>query len=151
MSPLTLLNYPLDLELLRKEAAELKKQAIYYVDGRSNHQLDYWKIHRGYGEYGEKIMNDFGLGGKPRFYWLDADSYLPMHVDHNTTCSINFVLSDDPAPVTRGETDYYYSQALLNTSILHSVRNGPVERVLYKISIFDEPYEQVVEKIKYRL
>ena len=151
MNHLIHLNYPLNLDLLLKEATELKLKSTPYIDGRSNTQLDYWKIIREYGPYGKQILDDFGLNGRPRFYWLAPQSILPVHTDHNTTCSINFVLSQNPAPVTIGGIDYFYTQALLNTSIPHSVVNGPEERILFKISIFDETYEQVAEKIKYKL
>jgi len=36
---------------------------------------------------------------------------------------------------------------LLNTSIMHGVKNGNKERILLKISIFDRPYEQVAKQI----
>jgi len=151
MKPLVLLNYPLDLTRLLAEADEIKKTAESYVDGRYNNALDYWKIARDYGDYGKQILEDFGLGGKPRYYWLAANSYLPEHTDHNTQCSINFVLSKNLAPVTVENVDYFYTQALLNTSVRHSVRNGPEERILFKISIFDKTFEEVSEIIKYKL
>ena len=36
--------------------------------------------------------------------------------------------------------EYYYKQALLNTQIPHMVHNGPTDRILFKVSIFDLPY-----------
>jgi hypothetical protein len=151
MQPLIHLNYPLQVNLLLSEAEELRAKAIPYVDGRYHTKMEDWRVVREYGPYGKQILHDFGINGRPRFYWLQANSVLGTHTDHNTTCSINFVLSKNLAPVIINGVDYFYTQALLNTSIPHSVVNGPEERILFKISIFDETYEQVAEKIKYKL
>jgi hypothetical protein len=94
-------------------------------------------------------MEDFGVQGSPRFYWQEPNSILPMHVDNNTTCSINFVLTDNPSPVTVEDNDYVYEQAVLNTTKLHGVKTNGEERVLLKISIFDESYEDLIKRIPY--
>jgi hypothetical protein len=46
--------------------------------------------------------------------------------------------------------DYVYTQVLLNTTLPHSVTNGATERILLKISIFDETYEQLSARISYK-
>lgn len=99
------------------------------------------------------MVNDLGIKAKPRFYWLESNAVLPEHVDHNTTCSLNFILSEDPAPVTIGGNDYYYNQCVLNTTIPHSVTNNGPERILLKFSVFDVSYEDTVKTIpnKYRV
>lgn len=149
--PLTILDYPLDRQRLKDEADLMKSCAIPYTDPRYNQTLDSWLICKHSSVYAQKIMNDFGVRGKPRFYWLSPYTVLPEHVDNGTTCSINFVLSDEAAPVTIGGVDYFYTQALLNTSVPHSVTNGASERVLFKISLFDITYEEIAENIKYKL
>ena len=42
-----------------------------------------------------------------------------------------------------------YDQALLNFQELHSVPKSSTGRIILKFSIFDESYEEVLEKIKY--
>lgn len=149
---LTLLNYPLDTRVLLESAAKSKLQAESYTDSRyPDYQFDYWRIGHYIDEHIEKIMTDFEVTGKPRFYWLKSNAYLPTHVDNGTTCSINFILSDNPSPVTFNRKNYLYKQALLNTSTPHSVFNTSSERILLKISIFDETYKQLAQRIKYKL
>lgn len=150
--PITYIDYPLDRELLLKEANEAKNSAEPYGnDPRYPGQsLNEWLISKHNSNYINKIMEDFGVEGKPRFYWLKENFILPEHVDYNTTCAINFVLSDNPAPVSFGDKEYIYTMAILNTTVPHSVRNGPAERLLFKISIFDETYEDLINRIKFK-
>lgn len=154
MSPLTLINYPLDKEYLISLAESMRHLGESYTDKRMNGQtVDYWKVVRFTDDaYVNKMMADFGVTGRPRFYYLKSNSSLGVHTDLNTTCSLNFVLSDDnPAPVTFDGIDYYYTQCLLNTTLPHSVTNGPAERLLFKISLFDEPYEEIAQRLPYKL
>lgn len=150
--PLIHLDYTLDFDALIREAQNAKKNAKAYGDDPRipGESLDNWLISRHTCEYIEQIMRDFEVNGRPRFYWLEPNAFLLKHTDHNTTCSINFVLSDDIAPVTIEDQDYYYTQALLNTTKMHSVQNGPKERLILKISIFDESFDSLAERIKYK-
>jgi hypothetical protein len=144
------LNYSLDKLALWEIANKLRSQATNYVDPRINQTIKNWLTVRHTSPYIEKIISDFGVGGSPRFYWLAPNSRLNTHVDNGTKCSINLVLNDNPSPVTILNTDMVYTQALLNTSIPHSVTNGPEERVLLKISIFDKTFEEVSSCIRYK-
>ncbi len=144
------LNYSLDILALWETANQLRSQATNYVDPRINQTIKNWLTVRHTSPYIEKIILDFGVGGSPRFYWLAPNSRLNTHVDNGTKCSINLILNDSPAPVTILNTDMYYTQALLNTSLPHSVTNGPEERVLLKISIFDKTFDEVSACIKYK-
>lgn len=149
---LTLLNYPLDTRVLLESAATAKLQSEPYTDSRYPElRLDRWHIGRYTDEHIEKVMADFEIDGKPRFYWLEPFAEIPEHVDNGTQCSINLILTDSPAPITINRKEYTYQQALLNTRVPHAVFNGPVERVMLKISIFDETYEQLAKRIKYKL
>lgn len=150
MSPVTLLDYPLDRERLLASAALARLQAQAYQDWRSNTPMDFWQIATYSDEYIEQIQQDLAISGKPRFYWAAANSVIPVHIDYNTQCAVNFVLSDSPAPVTFRGKDYLYTQAVLNTSQPHSVTNGSVERILFKISLFDENYESLIARIPYK-
>lgn len=111
---------------------------------------DYFKISKYTSEYIERIMQDLGVNGSPRFYFQDPDSFLDWHTDINTLCSVNMVLSKDPAPISFRDGDMFYHQALLNTTIPHAVKNGKSERILLKISIFDQTFEEVADTIRYR-
>lgn len=152
IKPIQLLKYPVNKKILLKEAQEFKDMAESYFDARfpDGKKLDNWLIYRHESEYSKKIMDDFEVQGKVRFYWLEPNSSIPLHVDYNTKCSINFILSENQGPVTIQGVDYFYSQALLNTSVPHCVNNGKYERVLFKISIFDTSFEDLAKKIKYK-
>lgn len=145
------LQYPLDKAILLESARRARDLAKPYTDSRyPGLQMDTWHIGHYTDEHIEKIMNDFEIEGKPRFYWTAPNSVIPEHVDNGTQCSLNFILSEDPAPISFSGENYVYEQVLLNTTIPHSVTNGPIERILLKISIFDETYEQLSARIKYR-
>jgi hypothetical protein len=146
------LNYPVDREILLESATAARLQAKPYTDSRyPDLRLDNWHIGHYTDIHIEKIIADFEVIGKPRFYWLEPFAKIPEHVDNGTQCSINLILSDTPAPITIQGNDYTYQQCLLNTTIRHSVSNGPVERIMLKISIFDETYEHLANRIKFRV
>ena len=147
MEPLVQLNYPLDKQRLLEIANKAYIDADPYTDPRYDQSLESWLISRYDDPYLTKIADDFGVKAKPRFYWTEPNSIIPEHVDYNTTCSLNFVLSDDPAPVTIEGKDYNYNQCLLNTMLPHSVVNNDKERVLLKLSIFDNTYQDVAKLI----
>lgn len=150
MSPVTNLNYPLNKDRLLVIADDIKKDANPYTDSRyPGKQLDTWLILHHTDSYIQEIINDFGVNGSPRFYWQEPNSVLPMHVDNNTTCSINFVLTDTPSPVIVEDIAYTYEQAVLDTTKLHGVITGNEERIILKISIFDESYESIIARIPY--
>ena len=149
---LTNLNYPLDTMALMEASSIAKLEATPYTDSRyPDLKLDKWNIGHFTNPYIEKIMADFEVKGKPRFYWLEPFAEIPEHVDNGTKCSINLILTDSPAPITINGKEFTYKQALLNTTVPHAVYNGPVERIMLKISIFDEDYEHLANRIKYKL
>lgn len=99
------------------------------------------------------IKKEYNIKGRadPRFYRLKANSLLPWHIDRGTQCSINVILSDTYAPVhfkiNNKILKYNYTVALLNTQIEHSVPSFDKDRLLFKISIFDETFDSVASKI----
>jgi len=146
------LNYPLNKEILLKDAEIARLSASGYTDSRHpNLLINEWTKSIYTSPTIEKLMQDFEVIGSPRFYFHRPFYILPMHVDNGTTCSLNFVLTDDPAPISFEDEDIVYHQALLNTTLRHSVANGPNERILLKISIFDSSFEEVAAKLKYLL
>jgi hypothetical protein len=98
-------------------------------------------------EYADAMCKHFDIDAIPKFYVLQADTILFPHTDQDTTCSINFLLSDGAAPVRFGENEYYYRTALLNTTRTHSVDKSPKDRILFKLSIKDEGFDIVKQKI----
>lgn len=148
MEPLTHLNIDINKSLLLEESKIFKKLSKGYTDSRYPGKcLEEFRVYVYTSEYSEQIMKDLGIEGSPRFYWLETNSFLPEHIDNGTQCSINIILSDGVAPITMYGQDIFYSSALLNTQIPHSVKNGDTERILFKISIFNESYEQVKNKL----
>lgn len=147
---------------------------IFIFDFDFNKQvlLDYWHKHAQKSQpytdkrFGKFVMNNwrifndidlpyayelakfFGIDATPKFYMLQANTKLPMHVDQDTTCSINFLLSGNPAPVKYSTgNEWYYKTALLNTSIKHGVDSSNEDRILFKLSVKDEPFDSVKQKI----
>lgn len=145
--PLLHLEYEIDKNLLLEQAKEAKKFSKPYTDSRyPGLQLDDWHIGHYTSPYIEKIILDFGIQGKARFYWLEPLAIIPEHVDNGTLCSLNFMLTGS-APITIKGNDYSYESILLNTTVPHSVTNNEQERIMLKISIFDETFEEVAERI----
>jgi len=146
------LNYPLDRAALLKDAEVARLSSSGYTDSRYPDLLiNEWTKSIYTSPTIEKLMKDFDVYGSPRFYFHGPFYTLPMHVDNGTTCSLNFMLSDDPAPISFEDEDIVYHQALLNTTLPHAVCNGSHERILLKISIFDKSFEEVAKTLKYVL
>ena len=85
---------------------------------------------------------------RPRFYRLEPNTSVPEHIDHNTKCGINIILSENAGPVEFIEVGKFdYHVALLNTTKLHSVPPYPKERILLKLSIMDLDFETVKRRL----
>lgn len=146
------LNYSLNKQELLESADAAISVSEAYTDSRYPElKLDDWKISRYTDSAIEKVIKDFEVEGRPRFYWLKPFAVIPEHTDNETQCSINIILSEDPAPITIQGQNFYYNQALLDTTVPHSVVNGPEERIMLKISIFNESFQELRQRIKYKL
>ena len=77
----------------------------------------------------------------------DANTTLDQHTDHGTLCSLNFILNNNTAPINFDGTTIHYKNALIDTTKLHGVDNNNCDRLLFKMSIFDETFEQVKNKL----
>ena len=146
-------KYEIDKEKIKKIAEEVYPLAVPYSDPRfPNADFSHWKICKGdkflpqHHNILQEITNDFGIEYIPKFYWQGANSYIPPHIDYGTQCSLNFVLSDDPAPVNVEGSEYTYTSAFLNTRLTHSVRTGDTPRLLLKLSS-KTSLEKLVKKI----
>jgi hypothetical protein len=146
---ITLIDYPLDV-LYLKDLAERKR-----ASAELHHDNRYTKIFNEYmsvkinDDYVNKIISDFEITAKPKIYYQAPNYYLPMHIDNGTQCSLNFLISDDLAPITFEDGEFFYHQCLLNTQVKHSVLNTQKERILLKFSIFDKSYNEVLKTLKY--
>lgn len=148
MEPLLHLNYELKRDLILKETEEAKKLAKYHTDNRYPLRVfTEWKVSMYNGKYIKKIMKDFDVIGTPRFYWLKPNATISTHIDNTTKCSLNFLLSENNTAIIINGKEYFYKNALLNTTQPHSVKNGNKERLLFKISIENENFENVANKI----
>jgi hypothetical protein len=145
------LDYPLDKKILLEEAHKARKSARGYTDDRyPDLKLDDWLIGHHSSDYINKIIADFEVDGRARFYWLEPYAEIPEHVDNGTLCSLNFILTDNAAPITMNGQEFFYDQILLDTTVPHSVKNNQFERIMLKISIFNENFSSVSSRIKYK-
>lgn len=143
-------DFDFDQSYLLEVWNEYKNNSVPYQDKRFNRfVMKNWRIVNELNlDYADYLNNYFDIKSSPKFYILDANTSLAMHVDQDTTCALNFVLSDNPAPVRfKSGNSYYYKTALLNTSIKHAVDKTQNDRILFKLSIKDEPFDSVKQKI----
>ena len=162
-------NYEFDKELLLSEAKmsdgyepfidpltkkKINDGLIKHVDNKQK-VIDYYtkgKVHikdcdTPYAlEIAEHFRQLTGFRCKPRFYDQKADFELPFHKDRGTECSINFVLPDDPDPISFLDGNVTYMVGLLNTQVEHAVF-ATKQRYLYKISFFDNTFNEVKDKL----
>jgi len=131
----------LDKNLLLEEFYNCLPNAVDYEDARKDAYFLNWRIIKHTFPYASYIIDFFKLSRfdvRPRYYILDKNATLKMHKDLGTLCSINIILSDDPAPINIEGTNYYYNQALINTQALHGVTEpSQQDRILFKLSIMN--------------
>jgi hypothetical protein len=159
--PITHISYPLDTDKILEIATLARTDSSPYNNSRG--AMKHWRwFHKFKDPYIKKVMDDLEITGWADFYFQAPNTLLGTHVDPKCRCGVNFVLSPSPAPITFYEqavsindigppTEYTYKQALLNTTVPHSVQTSSIERVLFKICIDDESYEQVVARMKYKI
>lgn len=143
-------DFDVNEDILLLEYDRVKHKAKDFIDRRPGGQAEGWRIIPANFHYAKYLSKFFMLGEvRPRFYTLSKNASIPEHVDDETKCSINFLLeTNNPAPVTIEGIDYYYKTCLLNTQKIHSVKNDTEDRLLFKLSIFDDDFEIVKEKIQ---
>ncbi len=83
-----------------------------------------------------------------QYMWIDKDFSLSWHVDDATRCrsSVNVIMTDDPAPVTFREGNFYYKCAALDVMQEHCVNNNSNERVLMRISFRTLAHDKLVNE-----
>lgn len=146
------IDYEYDRKLLLRECTD-KEGYEPYVDPKTGNVLNEWQVKRGVSGYGKMIGEEFeeilDVPINPRFYILEKNFTLPFHQDRGTTCSINFVLSTSRDPITfrQGCNTFHfkYKSAIIDVTQEHMVTASKEDRYLFKLSIFDKSYEEVLE------
>ena len=143
-------DYPFDQVEIERKYDSTKFEV--YKDPRRDYTWPTWQIAKiDKWDYADTLINDLGLTElevRPRFYWLGPNTRLSPHTDNGTECSINFIINDDYAPIVVDEEEYFYKSCLLNCQITHMVPSYPLERKLFKLSIFNVKYQDVLNIIK---
>ena len=98
----------------------------------------------------EEFEKRLDVSIKPRFYIQEKGFTLPFHQDRGTTCAINLVLSSVADPITfrQGFNTFHfkYKTAIVDVTQEHMVTAMTSDRYLFKLSIFDKSYEEILEK-----
>jgi len=142
----------IDYETILKEALD-QKDYKNFVDPKDGTIVEEWKIKKTNSGYSKKISDYYesfleSNECKPRFYIQQKNWSLPFHKDRGTLCSINYVLSNTNDKVTFKNYEESYKCALLNVQEEHSVTNLKEDRLLFKVSIFDKTYNEVLQILK---
>ena len=140
-------DFPIDTKELLKTLNEMK--GTPYQDCRMNTQLDEWLIYRDpKSKYISQLKSLFNLPSFPRFWKQEPGFYLEPHTDLNPA-AINFVLTEDPAPINIEGHEYNYKAAVVNILKYHSVQNNDNTRVLFRLTI-EEPctFEETKNRVK---
>lgn len=102
-----------------------------------------------------KFLNYYGLQKAHYtcvYHRLLADRILIPHVDYDVSCAVNLLLDDGPSAEvqfvdSQGIEKTTYECAVLKVSEVHSVKNGPEHRHLFKIAFFDVEHNDLVDII----
>ena len=150
-------DYEYDKQTLLEEAKQLEGYKPF-VDPHPQSDFDFndWQIkyvclEEDLFPYAIKVATYFqdllDVKIKPRFYYQKPNFTLPFHQDRGTLCSINLVLTENPAPIAFEDGIEYYRVALLNTQARHSITTKETERRLYKLSIKDYTYQEIKKRL----
>ena len=124
-----------------------------FIDPKDGSIVEEWKIKKTNSGY-SKLISDYyqnfleSKECKPRFYLQEKNWNLPFHKDRGTLCSINYVLSNTKDKIKFKDVEISYQCALVNVQEEHSVTDLSEDRLLFKVSIFDKTYEEVLKILK---
>lgn len=150
---------------LRKEAESFDMWDKYtdprYPDGeKSPFEVVYWdesiqNIPIAYKE-GYRFLERFELleyDWTILYHKLLANSVLIPHTDHGCVAAVNCILNDDDM---NSKIQFYddegieivqYKKAIIKTDAMHSVKNGPQDRWIFKIGFSDISINELDERI----
>jgi hypothetical protein len=105
MQPVTHLNYQIDKLKLFAESQSVKNEAEVYTDPRyPGYEIPGYLIKHYTSEYTTKIMNDLGVQGKSRFYWLHPFTKIPEVLERLIQLDKPFILI---MPSSKINTQYF--------------------------------------------
>jgi len=150
---------------LRKEAETFDNWNKYtdprYPDGENSpFEVVYWNedlqnIPIAYKE-GYKFLEKYDLLSYDwtiLYHKLLADSILIPHTDHGCVAAVNCILNDDDM---NSKIQFYddegieivqYKKAIIKTDAMHSVKNGPQDRWIFKIGFANISIDELDERI----
>lgn len=166
MQPVTKIPYNINKKsYLTDFWNNFEQESACLTDGRLRAPKSYFKIIRN-----TELLNQetkswskiLSADARARYYWLKPNRQLWWHTDAETKCAINYVLNENTASVQFSATgddlkgpppekfyEYFYKSAILDVTKYHSVSNNhSVPRILFKISIFDKSYDEVLQILK---
>lgn len=147
------INHNIDTKRLESQARDMDGYEIF-SDPKSGTILHNMLIKKNVTGYAADLTEEFrkilGIEIRPRFLIQKKGYTLPFHTDRGTTCAVNFILSTSRDPI-RFETDtgyssYQYKQAIVDVSQRHEVTALKEDRYLFKLSIFDLDYNEVIKR-----
>ena len=150
------IDYEYDKTLLLQECTD-REGYEPFVDPKTGTVIDKWLIKRDVAGYGRAITEEFekrlNVSIRPRFYIQEQGFTLPYHRGRGTTCAVNFVLSTSRDPISFREDynsfHFQYKTAIIDVSKEHMVTATTEDRYLFKLSIFDKSFDDIVESYKY--
>lgn len=99
----------------------------------------------------QKFKELYSIEAHPRYYILSKGFHLDWHADDGTQAAFNYLITETNDPVLYridgNEHVVEYKKGLLNLQELHSVPETTDERVLLKLSIYNDTFEKCKEKI----
>jgi len=166
MLPVTQIPFNIDKEKYLDDFwKNYEQESACLTDGRLRAPKPYFKIIRNtdfLDEESRRWSKFFQADARARYYWLKPNRQLWWHTDAGTKCAINYVLNGNDARVQFSVTgedleglppkeynEFEYRASILDVTKYHSVPNdSDLPRILFKISIFDKSYEEIVEYFK---
>lgn len=139
--------------MLKKQALDMKGYKPF-IDPKTKTVINEWLIKRTVTDYAleltKRFENILQCNIKPRFYIQQKGFTLPPHIDRGTTCCINIVLKGEKNPIifhiNNKQYAHVYDMAILDVTKKHEVTASNEERILFKMSIFDKSFSQIVKK-----
>lgn len=85
----------------------------------------------------------------PRYILTRPGVTIPWHRDRGTLCAVNILLQGEGDPINFRHGAEHYHTALINTQAEHALLNVMTERVLFKVSISDRTFDQVLVDLRH--